>query len=130
MNCALDGKLTNSQGTYADFVEQLLNEELKAKAQRSQSVLLKQASLPSIKTLEQYDFAFGSGTPKAKIKELSSLTFIERQENVVLLGPSGVGKTHLAISLAYKALMSHLKVRFITAADLMLHLTTAPLTLS
>ena len=114
-----------SQGTYADFIEQLLNEELKAKALRSQIVLLKQASLPSIKTLEEYDFAFGSGAPKNKIKELSSLAFISRQENVVLLGPSGVGKTHLAIGLAYKALMNHLKVRFITAADLMLHLTTA-----
>lgn len=115
----------NSEGTYADFVEQLLTEELNAKALRSQATLLKFAVLPAIKTLEDFDFSFGSGVPKAKIQELSSLAFIQRQENVVMLGPSGVGKTHLAISLAYKAVMNHLKVRFITAADLMLQLMTA-----
>ncbi|AVL71160.1 AAA family ATPase [Oligella urethralis] len=115
----------NSEGTYADFVEQLLTEELKAKALRSQAALLKLAALPSIKTLAEFDFSFSSGVPKAKIQELSSLAFIPRHENVVMLGSSGVGKTHLAIGLAYKAVMNHLKVRFITAADLMLHLVTA-----
>lgn len=59
--------------------------------------------LPSIKTLEQYDFAFASGAPRAQIQELASLAFIERAENVVLLGPSGVGKTHIASALAYRA---------------------------
>lgn len=114
-----------SDGSYADFVEQLLTEELKAKGVRSQATLLKFATLPSIKTIEEYDFTFSSGVSKAKFTELSSLTFIARKENVVLLGPSGVGKTHLAIGLGYKAIMSQLKVRFITAADLMLHLITA-----
>lgn len=114
-----------SEGSYADFVEQLLMEELKAKGVRSQTTLLKFAGLPSIKTVEEYDFAFASGVSKTKVAELSSLTFITRQENVVLLGPSGVGKTHLAIGLAYKAIMSQLKVRFMTAADLMLQLMAA-----
>jgi hypothetical protein len=54
----------------------------------------KLAALPSIKTLEQYDFGFASGAPRAQIQELASLAFIERAENVVLVGPSGVGKTH------------------------------------
>ena len=78
-----------------------------------------------VKTLEDYDFKFASGTPKTQINELSHLSFIERHENVVLLGPSGVGKTHLAIGLAYKAVMAGIKVRFITAADLMLQLSSA-----
>ncbi|WP_254665135.1 IS21-like element helper ATPase IstB, partial [Aeromonas caviae] len=52
-------------------------------------------------------------------------TFIERSENIVLLGPSGVGKTHLAIALAYRALMAGIKTRFISAADLMLQLQAA-----
>ena len=73
----------NSEGTYADFVEQLLTEELNAKALRSQATLLKLASLPSVKTLEDFDFNFSSGIPKTKIQELSSLAFIPRQENVV-----------------------------------------------
>ena len=58
-------------------------------------------------------------------QELASLAFIERSENVVLLGPSGTGKTHIAIALGYAATQAGIKVRFITAADLLLILTTA-----
>ena len=115
------------EGTYADFVEQLLMEEIKAKHGRTQSTLLKFAALPVIKTMDNYDFKLASGVPKAQVKELANLGFIERRENIVLLGPSGIGKTHLAISLAYKAVMSGYKVRFITASDLMLQLSSAHL---
>lgn len=66
-----------------------------------------------------------AGAPRAQIQELAGLTFIERAENVVLLGPSGVGKSHLAQALAYRAVMAGIKTRFITAADLMLQLSTA-----
>lgn len=78
-----------------------------------------------VKTLEQYDFGFASGAPRSQLQELASLAFIERSENIVLLGPSGVGKTHLAIALAYRALMAGIKTRFISAADLMLQLQAA-----
>ncbi|MFT2839021.1 ATP-binding protein, partial [Escherichia coli] len=54
-----------------------------------------------------------------------SLSFIERNENIVLLGPSGVGKTHLAIAMGYEAVRAGIKVRFTTAADLLLQLFTA-----
>lgn len=54
------------------------------------------------------------------MKTLAILSFVERAENVVPLGPSGVGKTHLASALAYRAVMARIKTRFITAADLML----------
>lgn len=96
-----------------------------ARLQRQRSALVKMATLPSIKTLEEYDFAFASGAPRAQIQELAALTFIERAENVVFLGPSGVGKSHLAQALAYRAAMAGIKTRFITAADLMLQLATA-----
>ena len=114
-----------NDGSYADFIEKLLGEELKAKTARTKKTLLKFAGLPNIKTLDDYDFSFASGVPKAELHELSGLSFIERQENIVLLGPSGVGKTHLAIALAYQAIMQSIKVRFITAADLMLQLAAA-----
>ncbi len=68
---------------------------------------------------------FATGIPKQHIQELSALTFIERNENVVLLGPSGVGKTHLAIGLGLKAVQAKKKTRFTTAAELMLQLSTA-----
>ncbi|ENX7070561.1 IS21-like element IS100kyp family helper ATPase IstB, partial [Escherichia coli] len=58
-------------------------------------------------------------------QSLRSLSFIERNENIVLLGPSGVGKTHLAIAMGYEAVRAGIKVRFTTAADLLLQLSTA-----
>ncbi len=118
-------KHLENEGTYGDFVEALLNEELQYKQVRTQNMLLKFAGLPHIKTLEEYDFGYASGAPKKQLKELYSLSFIERCENIVLIGPSGVGKTHLAIALGYKAIMNRLKTRFISAADLMLQLSVA-----
>ncbi len=111
--------------SFQEFFEHLLLAEHRDRQERSRMLLTRTAGFPSIKTLEQYDFAFGSGAPKALITELSTLSFIERTENVVLLGPSGVGKTHLAIALGYKAAQSNIKTRFVSAAELMLQLTKA-----
>jgi len=111
--------------SFGDFLERLLGVETDARGERQRHTLLKLATLPTIKTLEQFDFAFASGAPRAQIQELAALTFIERAENVVLLGPSGVGKTHVASALAYRAVMAGIKTRFITAADLMLQLAIA-----
>lgn len=83
------------------------------------------ACFPAIKTLEDDDFGFSPGVPKAVLTELAGLVFIERAENVVLIGPSGIGKTHLASALGYRATQAGIKVRFITAADLMLQLAAA-----
>ncbi|EFE5830616.1 ATP-binding protein, partial [Escherichia coli] len=63
--------------------------------------------------------------PQKQLQSLRSLSFIERNENIVLLGPSGVGKTHLAIAMGYEAVRAGIKVRFTTAADLLLQLSTA-----
>lgn len=111
--------------SFADFLENLLNTELDARLRRTREMLLKTAGLPAIKHFDDYDFRFATGAPRKQLQELTSLAFIERQENIVLLGPSGVGKSHLAIALAYSAIMRGIKVRFISAADLMLQLATA-----
>lgn len=111
--------------THGDFLERVLNVENDARIERQRSTLMKMATLPTVKTLEQYDFGFASGAPRAQIQELAALSFIERCENVVFLGPSGVGKSHLAQALAYRAVMAGIKTRFITAADLMLQLGAA-----
>lgn len=113
------------EASLGEFLERLLAAECEARDRRSREVLLKLATLPAIKTLETYDFAYASGAPKKQIGELASLAFIERAENIVLLGPSGVGKTHLASALALKATQAGIKTRFISAADLMMQLATA-----
>ena len=122
---AIADAASGREASFAQFLERLLTAEADARDRRSRDVLLKLATLPSLKTLEQYDFAYASGAPRSQIMELGSLAFIERAENVVLLGPSGVGKTHLASAYAYKATQAGIKTRFLSAADLMLQLATA-----
>ncbi|VTU35725.1 transposase/IS protein [Variovorax sp. PBL-H6] len=87
--------------------------------------MMRLATMPSVKTLEQFDRTQATGAPKAQIVELGHLAFVERAENVVLLGPSGVGKTHVALALCHRAVMAGHKARFITAADLMMQLAAA-----
>lgn len=111
--------------SFADFLEDLLRAEREANRTRSREMLARTAGFPAIKTLEDYDFRFAAGAPKQQIMELASLAFVERRENLVLLGPSGVGKTHLAIAIGYLATQRGVKARFTTAADLIAALEAA-----
>jgi len=111
--------------SYSDFLERLLNEEAAGRMVRKQSMLTRLAGFPALKTLDDFNFEFAKGIKRGQIDELAGLGFVERTENVVLVGPSGVGKTHLAIALGYRAAQAGIKTRFITAADLLLTLTTA-----
>lgn len=122
---AIADKVAGTELSLADFLEELLKVEVDARQQRTRETFLKLAGLPAIKQFDEFDFNFATGAPRKQLKELTSLAFIERKENVVLLGPSGVGKSHLAISLAYLAINRGIKAKFITAADLMLQLATA-----
>lgn len=116
---------SNEDSSYTDYLEQCLQAEQQSRQQRTRTVLLKMAGFPAAKQLSDYDFKFAVGAPKKQIEALASLSFIQRKENIVLLGPSGVGKTHLAVALGYLATQAGLKTRFITAADLLLQLDTA-----
>lgn len=122
---ALAQQAVQDELSFTDFLEKLLTLEVNWRSERSRELLLRMASFPAVKTLENYDFSFASGVPKAQIQELASLIFIERAENIVLIGPSGIGKTHLACALGIRATQAGTKTRFITAADLMLQLGAA-----
>lgn len=111
--------------SYADFLEDVLKAERDARRVRSREILTRTAGFPALKTLEAYDFTFATGAPHSQIQELASLGFVERAENIVLLGPSGTGKTHLAIAFGLIAAQKSWKVRFTTAADLVIAMEAA-----
>ncbi|MBW7655838.1 IS21-like element helper ATPase IstB [Hydrogenophilus thermoluteolus] len=86
---------------------------------------LRQARMPWIKTLEQFDFDFQPAIDRKVIRSLAGLAFVQRAENVILLGPPGVGKTHLAIALGVKAAEAGHRVLFLTLEEVMNRLKRA-----
>ena len=97
---------TRKDASYADFLEDILRAERDARHIRSRELLTRMAGFPALKTLDAYDFAFATGAPRQQIQELASLSFVARAENIVMLGPSGTGKTHIAIAFGLLAAKS------------------------
>lgn len=99
-------------------LDQLLEEEVAFKEDRRIASVLKLASLPFVKTIDEYDFSFHPEVDRTQIMSLFDLTFLSRQENVLFLGPPGVGKTHLAVALAVRTAHAGHSIYFTTMADL------------
>lgn len=118
-------EFAKKDGTYTSFLEKILQAEQNVRESKSRSMAIRMAGFPAIKTLDEFNFEFAKGVPKKKILELSSLAFMERAENIILLGASGVGKTHLAIALGYLCAQKGRKIKFISAHDLMVTMETA-----
>ena len=104
--------------SYLTFLDELLEEEVAQKEQRRIETMLKLSGLPFNKTIDEFDFSFQPNLDRQKVMALFDLDFVSRKENVIFLGPPGVGKTHLAVSLAVKACRSGISFFFTTMADL------------
>ena len=111
-------KWSSNGGDIYEFLEMLLFEEKKERKEKHIDTLLKYSGLQAKKTIKDFDFSFQPGIDEKQIKELSTLRFIYEKENVIFLGPPGVGKTHLATAIAMKALSEGMKAYFINAISL------------
>jgi DNA replication protein DnaC len=114
-----------SEQAYGEFLADLLECEVAARRERYLRTRMRLAHLPSVKTLAQFDFGFQPSIDPRQIRELATLRFIHEASNVILLGPPGVGKTHLAIALAVAAVEAAHGAYFITAHDLVTDLGCA-----
>jgi DNA replication protein DnaC len=100
------------------LVAYLVNEEVAARDATQRDIRLRAAKFPGRKTLDDFDFGAQPAVNEARVRMLASLDFVRSAENVVFLGPTGVGKTHLAVALGYAAVEAGLNVRFTTAQEL------------
>jgi DNA replication protein DnaC len=104
--------------SYSDFLDDVLGREVGAKTQKHQAMRVAMARFPFQKTLESFDFKFQPSIDAKLVRELATGRYIEGGDNVLLLGPPGVGKTHLAVALGLKACEHGYRALFTTAAGL------------
>lgn len=125
---AVDEILSDVDGgnvTATEAIERLLRAQVTLRNNRRLTAAMRSSRLPAVKTLDTFDFTFQPSLKREQIESLHELGFLQRKENVVFLGPPGVGKTHLAISLAIAAANSGRRVYYGTLIDLITSLEEA-----
>ena len=119
------GEIDGGRIGASDAINRLLSAQISLRNNRRLQAAMRSSRLPAIKRLQEFDFSFQPSIKREQIESLHELGFIERKENVVFLGPPGVGKTHLAISLAIAAATAGRRVYYGTLTDLITSLEEA-----
>jgi DNA replication protein DnaC len=114
---AIDG-----QWSYMEFLERLLEDEIERRAQKQLTQRLRRGALNTTKTIEGFDFQFNPGLNRQQILQLAVCEYIHQHRNLLICGPTGVGKTHLAQALGQEAARQGLDVLFISAQTMLQHI--------
>lgn len=112
----------DGQWSYMDFLSRLLQDEVERRAQKQLDLRVRRALLNGTKTLDTFDFAAVPSLNRQQVFQLASCDFIRHKHNVLLCGPSGVGKSHLAQALAHEACRQGFSVFFVNTQKMLLHL--------
>jgi len=108
--------------TYVEFLQKLLEDEVERRGQKQLSLRLRRSSLDPQKTLEAFDFSFNPAVNRQQVFDLATCAFVERGESVFLIGPAGVGKSHLAQALGHEAARRGYDVLFTRTSAMLSHL--------
>jgi len=115
-------KATRRSTSVAEFLDDMAQEEARAKFERQVRRRLKEAKIPVLKTLENFEWTWPEKINRQQVLSLLDLRFIEEKRNTLLLGPAGVGKSHIATAIAHRACQEGRRVLFTTAVHLVNHL--------
>lgn len=119
------GAAEQEEKNFVTLLDELINEQYVVKQQNFFETRMQFACFPFKKTLEQFNFTFQPSIDKKTIQEISTLRFAYNAENIIFLGPPGVGKTHLAIAIGMEAIKAGMSVHFTTAHELIKKLQEA-----
>ena len=113
----LADRARSEEWSYERFAEALLSTEVSSRESSGGRMRIRSARFPAHKTLEEFDFTFQRSVKKQVIEHLGQLDFLHAKDNVVLLGPPGTGKSHLAIAISIRACLAGQRVVFATATE-------------
>ncbi len=119
--------VTTNNLSFTEGLQKLSNYEVDFKEKNASRSMIKAAAFPFVKEVRDYDFSFQPTVNEQEIKELATLGFLEKHENIVFLGPSGVGKTHLATAIGIAAAKKRVSTYFLKCNDLLQQLKRAKL---